>query len=111
VPELDQVARKGNPSTPLLDWTMPISMGIICEKCGIVYLITSKANNHRINCLPSSASAGLFTLKCSCGAVRSFHRGDLTLYSVPTLAYAGGYAQRGEYNMRQDRPHLVTQTE
>ena len=72
MPELDhwiKVVRKGNAPTPLLDWTM-ISMGIICEKCGIVYLITSKANNHHINCLPRIASPGLFTLKCSCGAVR-----------------------------------------
>jgi hypothetical protein len=97
-----KVVRKGNPPTPLLDWTMPISMGIICEKCGILYLIASKANNHHINCLPRIASPGLFTLKSSCRAVRSFHRGDLTPYSVSTPVYARGYAERGEYNLRQD---------
>jgi hypothetical protein len=46
---------------------MPISMGIICEKCGIVYLITTRASNQHICCLPRTAGPGMFSLKRSCG--------------------------------------------
>jgi len=53
---------------------MPISMGIICEKCGIVYLITTRASNQHISCLPRTAGPGMFSLKCSCWATRFFHK-------------------------------------
>ena len=81
---------------------MSISMGIICEKCGIVYLITTAANNH-IDCLPRSAGPGMFTLTCTaCGTTRSFHKNDLKPYTVSAHGYGRGYAERGEYGVRQD---------
>jgi hypothetical protein len=80
---------------------MSISIGISCEKCGIVYLITTKANN-RITCLPRTAGPAMFSLKCSCGAARSFHKGDVRPYSVSEYGYDRGYAERGEYSVRQD---------
>ena len=81
---------------------MPISMGIICEKCGIVYLITAQANNQHISCLPRTAGPGMFNLKCSCGATRSFHKNGLKPYSVSTAVHARGYAEGGEYSTQQD---------
>jgi hypothetical protein len=81
---------------------MPISMGIICEKCGIVYLITTRASNQHINCLPRTAGPGMFSLKCSCGATRSFHKNDLKPYSVSTDVLARGFAKGGEYSVQQD---------
>jgi len=50
---------------------MPISIGIICESCGIVYLITARAH---IALQPRTADPGMFTLSCSCGATRPFHK-------------------------------------
>lgn len=76
---------------------MPISMGIICEKCGIVYLITTRAS-----CLPRTADPGMFSLNCSCGATRSFHKNDLKPYSVSTDVLARGFAKGGEYSVQQD---------
>jgi len=76
---------------------MPISMGIICEKCGIVYLITTRASNQHISCLPRTAGPGMFSLKCSCGATRSFHKNDLKPYSVSTDVLVG--ASRKEANI------------
>lgn len=80
---------------------MPISVGIICESCGIVYLITAKANN-RITLQPRTADPGMFTLSCSCGATRPFHKNDLKPYAVSTLVLERGRARRGEYCEQQD---------
>jgi hypothetical protein len=80
-------------------------MVIMCEKCGIVYLIGATANNH-IDCLPRSAGPGMFTLTCTaCGAQRSFHKNDLKPYIVSAHGYGRGYAERGEYSARQDLGH------
>ena len=70
-------------------------MGIICEKCGIGYLITATSNN-RIDFVPSGGSE-MFTLTCAtCKLKRSFHKSDLTPYVVFTRGYAKGYAERGD---------------
>lgn len=85
---------------------MPISMGIICEKCGIVYLITATSNN-RIDFVPSAGSE-MFTLTCAtCKMKRSFHKSDLTPYVVSPRGYAKGYAERGEYSARQDLANVA----
>ncbi len=85
---------------------MPISIGIICEKCGIVYLITATSNN-RIDFV-ASAGSEMFTLTCAtCKMKRSFHKSDLMPYTVSTRGYAKGYAERGEYSARQDLANLA----
>jgi hypothetical protein len=74
---------------------MPISMGIICEKCGIVYLVNAGANRH-IKRLPRNAGPGMFTLSCSCEATRPFHKNDLRPYSVSTQVLERGHARSSE---------------
>jgi len=81
---------------------MPISMGTICEKCGTVCLITATANN-RIDWLPRGADREMFTVTCTgCRTKRTFHKNDLQPYAVSAQDYARGYAERGEYSVRQD---------
>jgi hypothetical protein len=79
---------------------MPIAMGILCENCGIVYLITAAPSN-RIACVPQAGSE-TFALSCNvCGTTRSFHKPDLKAYQVSAGSYACGYAERGEYSVRE----------
>ena len=86
---------------------MPISMGIMCEKCGTVYLIGAKASN-RFGCLPRSMGPGIFTLTCTtCGPTRSFHKNDLKPYTISAARLWEGYAQRGEYSTRQDLAQIL----
>ena len=85
---------------------MPISIGIVCEKCGIVYLITATSNN-RIDFVPSAGSE-MFTLTCATYKMkRSFHKSDLTPYVVFTRGYAKGHGERGEYSARQDLANVA----
>jgi hypothetical protein len=78
-------------------------MGIVCEQCGIVYLIT--AANKFFGYLPRLGFE-MFTLTCTgCGTKRSFHKNDLAPCSVSAHDYARGYAARGEYSVRQDLAH------
>ena len=78
---------------------MPISMGIMCETCRIVYLINSAGRNHRIEYGSRGATPEAYTLRCvPCGRSRSFHKPDMKPYSVSALVYARGYAEPGEYN-------------
>jgi len=84
----------------LLD--MRISMGIACEKCAIVYLITSTGNKH-IARLPRIVGPGMFVLKCAGGSRKSFHKSNLRPYVVSVQGYAKGYAKPGEYTTRQSR--------
>ena len=80
---------------------MPISMGVVCEECGILYLITAKGNKH-IDCLPSSAGPDMFVLRCTaCGIRRSFHKNDLRPYAVSIDSYTRGYAKPDEYKAQQ----------
>ena len=77
-------------------------MGTICEKCGTVCLITATANN-RIDWLPRGADREMFTVTCTgCRTKRTFHKNDLQPYAVSAQDYARGYAERGEYSVRQD---------
>jgi hypothetical protein len=80
---------------------MPISMGIICEECRIVYLVNAGANRH-IKRLPRNAGPGMFTLTCFCGATRPFQKNDLKPYTVSTPVNTRGYAKGGEYTVQQD---------
>jgi hypothetical protein len=81
-------------------------MGIICEKCGIVYLI-SAASNNRIDFVPGAGSE-MFTLtRATCKIKRSFHKSDLTPYVVSTRGSAKGYAERGEYRARQELANVA----
>jgi hypothetical protein len=76
-------------------------MGIICEKCSILYLVNATAKGH-ITRLPRSAGPGMFTLSCSCGATRPFHKNDLRPYTVSTPLHTRGYAKGGEYTVQQE---------
>jgi hypothetical protein len=79
---------------------MPIALGIPCEQCGTVYLVSALVERRHIDSMPRSAGAGMFTLKCgACPAVRSFHKNDLRPYVVSAEIYANGYAARGEYSL------------
>jgi uncharacterized OB-fold protein len=76
---------------------MPISVGIVCEKCGTVYVV-SKAAGVQIECMPCSARTGMFTLRCTaCGRIRSFHKNDLKPYTLSTRNATLGHAKPGEY--------------
>jgi hypothetical protein len=72
-------------------------MGIACERCAIVYLVTRTGNN-RIACSPRTLGAGMFVLACSCGGQQSFHKNDLRPYGVSERDYARAYAKPGEYS-------------
>jgi len=76
---------------------MPISMEIICERCGTLHPIASPAHN-RIEYLPR-ASSEMFRLTCTgCGTKRSFYKNDLRPYSVSPRDYTRGHAEPGEYS-------------
>jgi hypothetical protein len=69
-------------------------MGISCEACGIVHLVTATVNR-RIDHLRQAGSE-MFILTCAgCRTKRSFDESDLTPYSVSTLGYIKGYVERG----------------
>ena len=79
---------------------MPIALGIPCEKCGTVYLVSALVERRHIDSMPRSAGVGMFTLKCgACPSVRSFHKNDLRPYIVSPQIYAAGYAARGQYSL------------
>ncbi len=74
-------------------------MGIACERCAIVHLVT-RTGNHRIGCSSRTLGAGLFVLACTCGGQKSFHKYDLRPYVVSERDYARGYAKPGEYSVQ-----------
>jgi hypothetical protein len=77
--------------------TMPISMGIACEKCGVVYVV-SKAAGVQIDYMPCSAGPGMFILACTArGRITSFHKSDLKPYTLSTRSAMRGHARPGEY--------------
>jgi hypothetical protein len=79
---------------------MPIAMGIMCAKCGIVYLITATKSDF-IDYLPREGF-DLFVLKCCrCGTTRSFQKTDLKPYSVSAHDHARGYAERSKYSVQE----------
>jgi len=76
---------------------MPISMGIVCEKCGIVYVV-SKAVGIQIESMPHRAGPDMFILKyTACGRIRSFHKSELKPYTLSTRSATIGHAKPGEY--------------
>lgn len=84
---------------------MRLRMGIICEKCRIVYLVNARANKH-INRLPRGAGPGMFNLRCSCGATRPFHKNDLKPYTVSTPVNTRSYEKRRIYCAEHARSPL-----
>lgn len=76
---------------------MPISVGIACNKCGIVYLV-SKAAGTQIGYVPRRGDPGTFVLKCTaCGTTRSFFKSDLKPYTLSTRSFTIGHAKPGEF--------------
>ena len=76
---------------------MPISMGIACERCGIVYLV-SKAAGVQIGYVPRRGNPSTFILTCTaCGTKRSFFKSDLKPYALSTRSFTIGHAKPGEY--------------
>lgn len=68
---------------------MPISMGIICEACGMVHLVTATAN--KAYRLPATGRFGnVHPHLRRLPDKRSFHESDLTPYSVSSLGYIKG---------------------
>jgi hypothetical protein len=74
---------------------MSVSMGILCERCRTVYLIS---RSHKPTRVHYDRMRGEFKLSCDppCGAVIYFHRTMLRPYFVPTDAVERGYANVSE---------------
>jgi hypothetical protein len=74
---------------------MPICMGILCEKCERVHLISAPSRPAHIL---FNRTRGDFKLNCipPCGAVSFFRKDTLTPYSVSAEALEKGYADIGE---------------
>ena len=74
---------------------MPVSMGILCERCRTVYFISRLRKSARIH---YDHARGDFKLTCAppCKAVSYFHRTLLKPYSASAEAIERGYADIAE---------------
>jgi hypothetical protein len=74
---------------------MPISMGILCERCRRVYFIPRSGKSARIH---FDRAHGEFRLHCDppCNAVVPFHRAVLKPYSIADESLELGYADVGQ---------------
>lgn len=75
---------------------MTVYIGIMCEKCDRVFLVTKTS---RIRRYDSSFDESWYELTCvsPCRSVTRFTRGHLRVYSVAGPSSVRGYAVRGEY--------------
>jgi hypothetical protein len=75
---------------------MRISMGIACERCGTLFLITSAGNPH-IRPAPRPRETGMYFLDCICGGKQLFHKNYLKPFTVSEHSHMLGFAKRGHY--------------
>ncbi len=97
------------PGRAIID-TMPIRMGIMCERCGKVYFIgypPVEGSPIQFDSQVPPPMGGPYKLTCasSCKAVRFFEKSEMKPYVVSTGVYHRGYAQRGEYQEVPTVPH------
>ena len=76
--------------------SMPIRIGIMCEKCERIYLLVHPDNAQRIQFDPHS-EPHKYRLKCLCRAERHFDQEQLLPYMVSAPVCDEGYADRDEY--------------
>jgi hypothetical protein len=81
---------------------MPISMGILCERCRTVYFISRSGKSANIH---YDRIRGEFRLSCipPCPAVSYFHRTMLRPYSVAAEGLLRGHADVAECHMSRSR--------
>jgi hypothetical protein len=70
---------------------MPVSMGILCERCRTVYFISPSCKSA---CVHYDRLRGEFKVACNppCSVVLYFHRPMLRPYSISSEVLARGYA-------------------
>jgi len=76
--------------------SMPVRVGIMCEKCERIYLLVHPDNAKRIQFDPS-ADPHPYRLKCICRAESHFGKAQVLPYFVSETACDNGYADRDEY--------------
>jgi ribosomal protein L34E len=80
---------------------MPVSLGILCERCRTVYFIRPSGKSPHIH---YERKRGEFCFACDppCHAVTYFHRTMLRPYSVSAEAQERGYADIDECQLVSD---------
>jgi hypothetical protein len=80
---------------------MPVSMGILCERCRTVYFIRPSGKSHHIH---YERKREEFRFECDppCRAVTYFHRTMLRPYSVAADVLERGYADIDECQLVSD---------
>ena len=70
---------------------MPISMGVLCEKCRTVYFISSSGTSTH---LTYNRARGEFKVICDspCGAITFFQKGMLKAYAISVERLKRGHA-------------------
>jgi len=76
--------------------SMPVRIGIMCEKCERIYLLVHPDNAQRIQFDPAS-DPHPYRLKCACRAERRFDKAQALPYMVSERSCDSGYADRDEY--------------
>jgi hypothetical protein len=76
---------------------MPISVGIMCEKCERVYFLAHPDAAEWVRATHQPDPHPPFELKCECRAVRGFDRAKILPYRVSDVARSRGYADRDQY--------------
>ena len=76
--------------------SMPVRVGIMCEKCERIYLLVHPDNAQRIQFDPGSDPRP-FRLRCLCRAERHFDKAQALPYMVSESVCDNGYAERDEY--------------
>jgi hypothetical protein len=76
---------------------MPVQFGIVCDRCRIVHLVSSRTKRNRIQ---YDRLRGEFKLVCvpPCTATIYFSRGMLMPYMVPADALECGYIEIAHCN-------------
>jgi hypothetical protein len=76
--------------------SMPVRVGIMCEKCERIYLLVHPDNAQRIQFDPAS-DPHPYRLRCTCRAERHFDRTQILPYMVSERVCDSGRADRDEY--------------
>jgi hypothetical protein len=74
--------------------TMPIQIGIMCERCGRVYVVATSKRIRRDKRLGADYR---LTCESPCGAIRYFTKNELQPYVVSAYVVKRGFAERNEY--------------
>jgi hypothetical protein len=76
--------------------SMPVRVGIMCERCERIHLLVHPDSAQRIQ-FNSTADPHPYLLKCSCKAERHFDRTQLLPYMVAERSCDSAYADRDDY--------------